>query len=55
MTPLPRGICPICGRDVALRKGELVREHRDPLAEATCRGSGMLRLGARLAGRKVTR
>lgn len=28
MTPLPRGMCRVCGADVALRKGGLVREHR---------------------------
>jgi hypothetical protein len=28
MPPLPRGRCPVCGADVALRKGGLVREHR---------------------------
>lgn len=27
MTALPRGKCPLCGADVALRKGGLVREH----------------------------
>lgn len=28
MPPLPRGTCPVCRADVALRKGGLVREHR---------------------------
>jgi hypothetical protein len=28
MSPLPRGTCPVCTADVALRKGGLVREHR---------------------------
>lgn len=28
MSALPRGTCPACGSDVALRKGDLVREHR---------------------------
>ena len=28
MTSLPRGICPVCEEIVALRKGNLVREHR---------------------------
>jgi hypothetical protein len=27
MTGLPRGICPVCGKSVALRKGGLLREH----------------------------
>jgi hypothetical protein len=27
MPSLPRGICPTCYREVALRKGGLVREH----------------------------
>ena len=31
MPPLPRGTCPICGQNVALRKGDLVREHRKPV------------------------
>lgn len=46
---LQRGICPSCGRSVALRKGKLVREHRrdaklakhlglDP--DKICTGSG---------------
>ena len=26
--PLPRGVCPECGRDVALRRGGKLREHR---------------------------
>lgn len=50
---LPRGRCPICGADVALRKGGLVREHRvylpqreqdlsTPLGRTTvCAGSGL--------------
>lgn len=29
MPPLPRGRCPYCGTDVALRKGSLIREHKD--------------------------
>jgi hypothetical protein len=28
MPALPRGTCPVCGADVALRKNDLVREHR---------------------------
>lgn len=31
MTALRRGWCPDCGSDVALRKGDLVREHRVPV------------------------
>ncbi len=31
MSALVRGSCPACGRDVALRKGALVREHRGDL------------------------
>jgi hypothetical protein len=27
VTPLPRGTCSVCGGNVALRKGGLVREH----------------------------
>lgn len=52
MTALPRGICPVCGRSVALRKAELVREHtrkisqRQPgwarpyMVNVFCNGSG---------------
>lgn len=50
MSALPRGRCPVCGADVALRKGSLVREHKDqrhPLYKTgrnnevpTCAGSG---------------
>lgn len=51
MTPLPRGHCPLCGSDVALRKGGLVREHQGALVwdkkrhewrprTSVCRGSG---------------
>jgi hypothetical protein len=29
---LPRGNCPVCGEDVALRNGALVREHRTAVA-----------------------
>lgn len=45
MASLPRGSCPACGADVALRKGELVREHpdrRQPYPAPTCEGSGRL-------------
>ena len=51
MTALPRGHCPRCGSDVALRKGGLVREHEAPRtwnkkthdwsgSAGVCRGSG---------------
>ncbi len=45
MTPLPRGVCPACGRVVALRKNALVREHRAlgtalNRYAAVCTGSG---------------
>lgn len=28
MPPLPRGTCPVCRANVALRKGRLVRQHQ---------------------------
>ena len=38
---LPRGICPVCGRDVALRNGGLIREHAaEPGTAAVCAGTG---------------
>jgi hypothetical protein len=48
VSALPRGQCPECGADVALRKGGLVREHRggcQPIRDgylcgAPCPGSG---------------
>lgn len=43
MPPLPRGTCPFCGATVALRKGELVREHKTPggiNVRGLCPGSG---------------
>lgn len=41
MPPLPRGRCPECGAEVALRKGGLVREHRDrSTTRELCSGSG---------------
>lgn len=40
MPPLPRGKCTVCGRDVALRKGNLVREHRAYGDYPVCPGSG---------------
>jgi hypothetical protein len=54
VSALPRGWCPACGSQVALRKGNLVREHRvylsqleqDPTTHlgrtAVCEGSGQL-------------
>lgn len=53
MPPLPRGRCPVCRRYVALRNGELVREHHQRTADVDrldersrdafdrCRGSGL--------------
>lgn len=47
MPELPRGTCPVCGRDVALRAGGALREHRTrknkngPPAPA-CAGSGRI-------------
>ena len=35
MSALPRGTCPVCFREVALRKGDLVREHSVASFEAT--------------------
>jgi len=42
MPPLPRGICPVCFTDVALRNGGLVREHRylGGSVMPMCEGSG---------------
>ena len=39
--PLPRGRCPVCGRDVALRKNGIIREHRAPGETRVCRGAGL--------------
>ena len=42
----PRGACPVCGMDVSLRKGDLVRKHldnREPYRAGRpnwCAGSG---------------
>ena len=45
MPPLPRGVCPVCLSDVALRKRGRVREHRRrPVMDTTCAGSGMATL-----------
>lgn len=53
MSALPRGTCPVCARDVALRVGDVVREHRNYLPQLEqdtsthlgrtyiCEGSGM--------------
>lgn len=38
-TSLPRGVCPVCERDVALRVGGQLREHRDSGGEL-CVASG---------------
>lgn len=40
MQPLPRGTCPECGADVALRKGGQLREHRRKGKVSMCSGSG---------------
>ena len=52
MSALPRGTCPVCGANVALRRGDLVREHRVYLLQSeqdttthlgrtrVCEGSG---------------
>lgn len=37
---LPRGECPMCGRDVALRRGGEYREHRKPEG-GICEASGL--------------
>lgn len=44
MTPLPRGICQVCGHDVALRKGDLIREHRvrEPMPGEPAPPSGLV-------------
>ena len=58
MSALPRGLCPACGAQVALRKGGLVREHRVYLPQReqrplellgrtrVCEGSGRAAVGA---------
>lgn len=45
MPPLPRTTCPICKRNVAVRKGGELREHRDNRLSGfktppVCPGSG---------------
>lgn len=45
MTPLPRAICPVCGREVAVRVAGELREHTTASAELRghrpiCSGSG---------------
>lgn len=60
MPPLPRGTCPACGAEVALRKGGLVREHRelverlmasvDRRKAQVCSGSGQPPVAARKRG-----
>lgn len=49
MPPLPRGTCPVCGGEVALRRDGATREHRDRRVDRfahrpppTCPGSGEL-------------
>lgn len=37
---LERGRCPVCGRDVAIRRGGEVREHVPPSDTRKCKGSG---------------
>lgn len=40
VSALPRGRCPVCGAEVALRKGALARQHCQPRG-GSCLGSGM--------------
>lgn len=40
MTPLPRRVCPICAKDVAVRVNGALREHVNPSTGKTCAGSG---------------
>lgn len=49
MTPLPRGRCPLCGKDVAVRVGGELREHRSGQGEPSelCDGSGLTLEAAR--------
>jgi hypothetical protein len=50
VTPLPRAICPACGRDVALRVNGTLREHvptHGPLKN--CEASGLTVAEARFA------
>lgn len=44
MSRSPRGRCPACGKDVALRRGGWVREHApaDGNNASVCPGSGSL-------------
>lgn len=37
---LPRGQCPVCRQDVAVRRGGEIREHRARSGAAVCKGSG---------------
>lgn len=42
MSRLRRGICAVCGREVALRFSGVVREHRPkPSSADVCPGSGL--------------
>jgi hypothetical protein len=48
VTDLPRALCPICGRDVALRRGGELRLH--PLLNGDrCPGAGLTVLEAAMA------
>lgn len=39
----PRGTCPVCGRDVALKTGGVLREHSSRAERGdVCEGSGKL-------------
>jgi hypothetical protein len=44
MTPLPRGRCPVCGDNVAVRVNGEIREHRRHRDVPACEGSGQLAL-----------
>ena len=52
MIALPRGRCPVCGDNVALRKNGTMREHRRHHDSPLCEGSGQPAVGpiARPAG-----
>jgi hypothetical protein len=48
MPALPRATCAACRREVAVRSGGEIREHRPPEGGAVCEGSGKPALGARV-------